>query len=252
MDNSEDLSVSLLTLQRRISDTLQLVTQATSAADHALAALYQPLHQAHTALEAAQAQVSAVPASRVSVARPPQPEARTASEPRQPDQPVERIHCPVCYNLFPRGALKRHLKEAHVAPPRQQAVAPAQKQRPKAPHTTPTQPSALRPNTLMICPVCSAAVRNDRLENHMQRVHGQALGQPVTPARERKATGRRSVRTTSLSYTRVSDIKQDTRLAALDGRDRLDGGKLYSESRRDRGRFGSSPLHDDYSEDSSA
>jgi hypothetical protein len=117
-----------------------------------------------------------------------------------------------------------------------------------------------------ICPVCKNHVRQDRLEKHLTSVHPQAAIIPVAPVslanqidhsgssstKKSKARKGSSVSAKSQAYLPTTDNDNELSLEALDQsyRDRRDGGKELSQSRRDHGQFGSFPVHDDYSEDS--
>jgi len=105
-----------------------------------------------------------------------------------------------------------------------------------SPEPRPREPS----RSLVICDECNVSVRSDRLARHKRRVHSDSSAAGV-----RRSTVPRS--RSSASSVRIP-VKPTTGQGEADTERSLEATVDYWWARREGGRFGSHPVHDNYDE----
>jgi phage FluMu protein Com len=147
--------------------------------------------------------------------------------------PRARKRCPHCHRLILVRNFTDHLVESHSNQQSREVSAR------RSPATT-------RPMTQ--CPRCKSLVRQDRLERHRQKVHSDS---GTGPRKELHREDRRTRRSASAPTTSSVDARlEEARVRESDHEPRF-GGKCTGLSARDSdGTFGSTPLHDDYGDES--
>jgi len=150
--------------------------------------------------------------------------------------------CPICKALFLEDRLLYHLQVSHPA-----ALTPqksSKKSKGKSPETTVL--SEIK------CPVCKVNLKSQaRLEKHVLKVHGKKTNQ-----KEIKQLSVPSKKHINASTSRpkkklfaFNTISLDSFIQSMD--EPRDGSKGLGHMRRESdGKFGSYPLHDDYSDES--
>lgn len=285
MNNQASLQQELASLRNEIDQVARDIKQAIAGGRHELKEVERLFQSVYSPISMAQQCLT----SSASLAQQPKsdftksisPSARTPVYPPAHSQPTTR--CRFCKRSVYKNQLKEHIANMHPfavpfdLPPKPkkaakkakkaaanggEALASQTKKRPSVPSAG-AAPEPQTPKQLNPCPVCSVPVRSDRLSKHLAKVHPQAQpsaplnGRSTPPAQTPSAKNSRarkgsSVSATSQAYLPSTRYGEEASLEALDQsyRDRRDGGKELSQSRRDHGQFGSLPVYDDYSEDS--
>ena len=139
--------------------------------------------------------------------------------------PSQMIGCPRGCGALLDGpeSLRRHLQVTHQPPPvgTRLWVSPADSR------------AGYR-----VCTLCKARVKAFRMNRHLRNVHG---GRPVRPS-ERPAD------ITTPAQDQDKEKRSSTLIASREKN--LDATKLYAQSYREHGRFGSHPSHDGFDDES--
>lgn len=166
------------------------------------------------------------------------------------------FQCPLCFfvsrdsfqqsehvRVMHRAELDRAIAN-HKSPPRKQDTAAPAAVSPSA-STRRSEPRSLEPEVgkpQRPCPLCQKLIHPDELAHHMRMQHGKRLTKAERLARnEASQSGGRS--------------RDDISLEALEQsfQDKRDASRGWGHHRRDYdGTWGSMPVHDDYSDESSA
>jgi hypothetical protein len=137
--------------------------------------------------------------------------------------PKKSVPCPKgCGAKMRPNKVERHLRVAHASHP---AVTTISR----------TAPAATN-KTYVVCSVCKANVRNDRLARHINKVHG--------------TRSRRAVAENAIPLPANEVVKKTTTFVAPREKN-LDATRLYAHAYREQGRFGSHPSHDGFDDESS-
>jgi uncharacterized C2H2 Zn-finger protein len=165
-----------------------------------------------------------------------------------PNTKPQFVTCPECQVTIRQDRLDKHLRKAHgpkavasVTEPADSGDdcnnADAEKILPKPDAQTQFQ-SFNDPKSFVACPVCSVSVRNDHLGKHLRKVHfhpSTKMNNAPAKAGKALAKGRTSA---TFEHSRVEREQ--------------DGSKNIGYLARERGRYGSHPMHDDYSDEGGA
>ena len=147
------------------------------------------------------------------------------------------IPCPYCNaSVLPKNMAK-HLRKTHqVATSGQKPGVPLKK------------PASIRVPAqdphLPYCPKCKRRIPRDKLQAHLRKEHG------IWVKRNQRNTYRTLTARSKPSRESTGDRLSRQGLAQSSD-EPFDGGKHWGYITRENGRFGSTPLHDDYSEESS-
>ncbi len=172
------------------------------------------------------------------------------------------VRCSICGHHVNRKRLSSHMGKVHSTPNHaKQRSTQSSKVRDSVSGRAVPAPAPVpvtrtnRPQTT--CPVCRVAVRTDRLERHLKKVHPpfavptsrpgipEPGRGPTFPARAGSPARRVTHRTSSSPMPREEFLQSQYEPRY--------GGKYLGHMRRDlNGTFGSVPLYDDYGDESSA
>jgi uncharacterized C2H2 Zn-finger protein len=141
--------------------------------------------------------------------------------------------CPLCGASIRIGGMKRHMTKAHTSslanPLFTEVVRQASLAHQRAHSTLPIRHDiSPSPEKITRCPVCKVAIKVNRFEKHMRKVH-------------RKRVVVRSAK---------NAMRQSTTLVSPRDKN-LDATKLYAHPYREQGKFGSHPSHDGFDDESS-
>lgn len=100
---------------------------------------------------------------------------------------------------------------------------------------------SLRPQEWQSCPICKAQVKMGKMQCHLRKVHRETEVYKRTPIYK-------SARTSTIES--VKDVLRDSTTLASPRDKNLDATKLYAQSYRESGRFGSHPSHDGFDDES--
>ena len=153
------------------------------------------------------------------------------------------IPCAYCNAPVSPKNMAKHLRKVHHVESAVRQPAPAQK-------VVSRKPSVIRLPSMdahyVRCSECKQPIHQDRLQAHQRKVHGIWL------KRGERNHFRKVNRRTRSQSARASASDKLSRQQLEQGSDEpFDGGKHWGHIERENGRFGSSPLYDDYGEESS-
>lgn len=152
------------------------------------------------------------------------------------------IPCKYCDAPVAPKNMERHLRKVHPV----ESAAP---QPVSSPNLAPKKPRAIRlPGTdarYVYCSECKRPVHRDKLQAHLRKVHD------IWVKRDERNHFRRVTRRTKSQSPRAS-ASERLSLQQLEqiANEPFDGGKHLGHIERENGRFGTLPLYDDYSEES--
>lgn len=152
------------------------------------------------------------------------------------------IPCRYCDTPVAPKNMERHLRKVHPV----ESAAP---QPVSSPNLAPKKPRAIRlPGTdarYVYCSECKRPVHQDKLQAHLRKVHD------IWVKRDERNHFRRVTRRTKSQSPRAS-ASERLSLQQLEqsSNEPFDGGKYLGHIERKNGRFGTLPLYDDYSEES--
>jgi hypothetical protein len=178
------------------------------------------------------------------------------------------IVCPFCNLAISPAKLIKHMLRVH---PEEQEVRSlktiegekaAEPQPPQA-YLLPKRVSAKKSNssglaTLVACPHCTAQVKSTKLQKHIAKVHPKTLLRSQQVAKKVKTIPNRKRKAPTQSSTKAGLGQEEGRINSLEAfrqsfDEQRDGSKGLGHMRREsNGRFGSYPLHDDYSDEADA
>jgi DNA-directed RNA polymerase subunit RPC12/RpoP len=164
------------------------------------------------------------------------------------------VRCPDCKARLKPAKLDKHRHKVHSVQPRVERAYPKLGQLQKMTEKSTT----LESGRLISCPHCTAKVKSTRLQKHLAKVHPgrnllnartEKLSKPMQSNKSKRQM--KSPNNAGLSWK--ENQTNDLEALRQSFQEPRDGSKELGHMRREGdGKFGSYPLHDDYSDESEA
>lgn len=152
------------------------------------------------------------------------------TKPLPPTSPQRRVRCEYCRASIKESRMARHIRKAHPAKP--------------IPSIQETKP--VPPVGLVKCQFCSAFLKPANMEKHNRRLHRSQLKPSLHKPKQAKSASTKQDLSPAERDTRAESVYQSDYEARF-------GGKYVGQYRREfDGKFGSTPLHDDYGDEAGA